>query len=151
MNQSRIRPLAICLFRNKEWILVVEGHDHIKNEYFYRPVGGGIEFGEYSHQTIQRELREEIGAEVKDIRYLFTLENIFVYNGETGHEIVLVYDGEFADPKLYERKSLDGQEDNGLPFVAVWKSLSEFGPGRKILYPNGLWEQLQAGLQARGN
>ena len=61
---NKIRPLAICIFRKNDRILVAEGYDPVKNEHFYRPLGGGIEFGEYSEQTIRRELMEEIGAEV---------------------------------------------------------------------------------------
>ena len=58
-------------------ILALAGHDPIKNEVFYRPLGGGIEFGEYAAQTIARELQEEIGAEVVDIRYLFSLAGLY--------------------------------------------------------------------------
>jgi len=87
---SHIRPLAICLFRHTDKILVSEEHDPSKGETFYRPLGGGIEFGEHSLDTIYRELMEEIGAEVKDLVYLGTLENIYVFNGIPGHEIVQV-------------------------------------------------------------
>ena len=65
---NRIRPLAICLFRHNERILVAEAYDPVKKEAFYRPLGGGIEFGEHSEQTIQRELLEEIGAEVCELK-----------------------------------------------------------------------------------
>ena len=57
------------------------------------PWGGTIEFGERSEQTAIRELREEreeIGAEIKSLRLLGTLENIFTLDGNTGHEIVMV-------------------------------------------------------------
>jgi hypothetical protein len=53
---SRIRPLAICVFRYNNRILVAEGYDPIKKETFYRPLGSGIEFGEYSEQIIHREV-----------------------------------------------------------------------------------------------
>jgi len=138
-----IRPLVICLFRRADKILVAEGSDPIKPETFYRPIGGGIEFGEYAHQALRRELREEIGAELKDEHYLFTLENIFTFNGQIGHEIVLVYDGTFADETLYQRQVIEGHEDNGSPFRAIWKSLAEMANGSPPLYPDGLLERLQ--------
>ena len=90
---SQIRPLAICVFSHNNKILVSEEHDPSKGETFYRPLGGGIEFGEHSIDTIHRELMEKIGAEVKDLVYLGTLENIYIFNGIPGHEIVQVYDG----------------------------------------------------------
>ncbi len=33
--------------------------------------------------------------------------------GETGHEIVMVYDGAFVDRALYDRPVIDGAEDDG--------------------------------------
>ena len=73
---NQVRGLAICLFRQGGRILVAEGYDPVKREVFYRPLGGGIEFGERSEETVRRELLEEIHAEVSDLHYLFTLENI---------------------------------------------------------------------------
>lgn len=142
MNQ--IRPLAICLFCNKDRILVAEGYDPIKGETFYRPLGGGIEFGERSEETICRELMEEIGVELKqnNLKYLGTVENIFTFNGIPGHEIVLVYDGVLEDSGLYDQAMILGKEANGEEIRAVWKTLDEFGAGKSILYPEGLKEIL---------
>src|SRR5512140_1651840 len=97
---NRIRPLAICLFRNAGRILVFEGFDPVKQQTFYRPLGGGIEFGERAEAAVRREILEEIRAGTASLEYLFTLENIFTFNGEPGHEIVLVFDGRLADEKL---------------------------------------------------
>ncbi|MGH2403262.1 MAG: NUDIX domain-containing protein [bacterium] len=82
MKSNTIRPLAICVFRDGENILVAEGTDDIKGETFYRPLGGAIEFGEYARDTLVREMREEIGAEITDLRYLGALENVFTYMGD---------------------------------------------------------------------
>jgi 8-oxo-dGTP pyrophosphatase MutT (NUDIX family) len=139
MKKNKIRPLAICVFRNNDRILVAEGYDPLKKQTFYRPLGGGIEFGEYSEQTIRRELMEEIGAEVRELKYLGTLENVFVFNGRPGHEIVQVYDGALTDSGLYEQAVIEGNEaDVDESFKAVWKSLDEFGEEKSILYPTGL-------------
>jgi 8-oxo-dGTP pyrophosphatase MutT (NUDIX family) len=141
MNQ--IRPLAICVFCHNHRILVAEGYDPIKEQTFYRPLGGGIEFGESSEQTIHRELQEELGAEVCDLQYLGTLENIYVFNGTPGHEIVQVYDGTLKDAELYEQQVIPGHElDIDISFQAVWKNIDDFGEGKLILYPAGLLELL---------
>jgi len=144
MNQ--IRPIAICVFRNKNHILVAEGYDSVKNEYFYRPLGGGIEFGETSMETICRELMEEIHLDVEpeSLVYLGTVENIFHFNGAAGHEIVLIYDGALKEPGLYEQAVIAGKEANGEEIRALWKNLDEFGAGKSILYPTGLVEMLMA-------
>ena len=142
MNQ--IRPLAICVFRHGGRILVAEAYDPVKQETSYRPLGGGIEFGEFSEQTIHRELLEEIGADVCELKYLGTLENIFVFNGIAGHEIVQVYDGTLKDAGLYEQTVILGREvDIDETFRAVWKHVDEFGPGNSILYPTGLLDLLK--------
>ena len=141
MNQ--IRPLAICLFSHNDKILVSEEHDPAKGETFYRPLGGGIEFGEHSMDTIRRELMEEIGAQVKDLVYLGTIENIFTFNGIPGHEIVQVYDGVLVESGLYEQAVISGYEaDVNLSIKVMWKDLDEFGSGKSILYPQGLLELL---------
>ena len=142
MNQ--IRPLAICLFSHDDKILVSEEYDPTKGKTFYRPLGGGIKFGEHSIEAIHREVMEEIGAEGKDLFYLGTPENIFTFNGEPGHEIVQVYDGALVESELYEQVVISGHEaDVDLSMKVVWKSLDEFGPGKSILYPEGLLELIR--------
>lgn len=142
---SQIRPLAICIFRNNDRILVGEGYDPVKRETFYRPLGGGIEFGERAEDALRREVREEIGAEIESPVYLFTLENIFTFNGERGHEIVMIFDARFVDDGLYSQKSIRGTETDGnqqCPFKAMWMQVKDFGP-HAPLYPDGLLERLK--------
>jgi 8-oxo-dGTP pyrophosphatase MutT (NUDIX family) len=142
---SLIRALAICIFSHNDKILVFEGYDPLKDEIFYRPLGGGIEFGERSEDTVHREMMEEIGVEVTDLVYLGALENIFVFNGEPGHEIVQVYDGSLKASGLYDQDEIQGNEAGAVEeeFIAMWKNLNEFGPGKSILYPDGLLEMLK--------
>jgi 8-oxo-dGTP pyrophosphatase MutT (NUDIX family) len=144
-KKKRVRPLAICVFRHQNRILVMEGYDPLKKEHFYRPLGGGIEFGEPGSETVCRELMEEINVEVdpQSLKYLGTLENIFTFNGEPGHEIVMIYDGALKDSGLYERTVIMGREVDGEEFRAIWKNIDEFGVGKSILYPTGLLEMLQ--------
>ena len=144
-KKKRVRPLAICVFRSRGRILVMEGYDPLKEEYFYRPLGGRIEFNEPSTETVCRELMEEINVEVdqQSLKYLGTLENIFTFNGKPGHEIVMIYDGALKEPALYEQPEIVGQEVDGEEFRAIWKNINEFGPGKLILYPAGLLEMLR--------
>ena len=141
VTQPRIRPLAICLFRRGDKLLVAEGYDLAKTEYFFRPVGGGIEFGELGTDTIAREVMEELGAEVRDVRYLFTVENIYVFDNAPGHEIVLVYDGEFVDEALYDREVVRGVEAE-TPFDGIWMSVDALRNDARPLYPSGILDKL---------
>jgi 8-oxo-dGTP pyrophosphatase MutT (NUDIX family) len=149
LDQQFIRPIAICLFWHNGRILVAEHLDPLKQQTFYRPLGGGIEYGEHSRDTIVREIREELGVAVTDLHYLHTIENIFVYNGERGHEIVQVYNGRFPDESLYHQPQLQAHEDNGTPFRAIWKPLTDFqGDNAPPLYPDGLPELIATLLQS---
>jgi len=144
-KKQRIRPLAICVFRKGSKILAAESVDRVKGTVFYRPLGGRIEFGERSDETIRRELMEEIGAKVTDLVYLGTIENIFTYEGEQGHEIVQVYDGKLVDENLYACDVIEGIEidlDNE-PFRAVWVDLDDVGADHFLIYPDGLIELLR--------
>jgi len=138
---NHIRPLAICVFRHEGRILLMEGFDPARQEPFYRPLGGGIEFGETGAETVRRELMEEVQAEVGEVWYLGTLENIFTFNGKPGHEIVLVYDGRFVGERLYKREVILGR-DGDLEFKAVWKRLDELGASPPV-YPVGLLDLLK--------
>jgi 8-oxo-dGTP pyrophosphatase MutT (NUDIX family) len=135
---NRIRPIAICVFKNNNCILVFEGYDTIKNETYYRPLGGGIEFGESGEAAVRREIMEELHSEIEELKHLGFLENIFVHNGKMGHEIVMVYDGVLKTRGLYEQAEMEVEEANGEKIRVVWKSLDEFGEGKSILYPDGL-------------
>jgi 8-oxo-dGTP pyrophosphatase MutT (NUDIX family) len=138
-----IRPIAICIFHHQNKILVFEEYDFVKKQTFYRPLGGGIEFGETSEETIRREMMEEMNVEVTDLKYLGTLENIFVFNGKTGHEIVQVYDGQLVDSGMYEQAEMSALETDGNQMRVLWKRLDEFSP-ESPLYPDGLLKMLRS-------
>jgi 8-oxo-dGTP pyrophosphatase MutT (NUDIX family) len=122
-------------------LFLAEGYDSVKKEMYYRPLGGAIEFGEYGRDCIIREIREEMHTEITELTYLYMMENIFVCDGKSGHEIVLVYEAKFVDPHSYEVESLK-LRDNGDWFTAIWKSINYFREGNAPLYPEGLLELL---------
>ena len=138
MKTDSIRPIAICLFRNNEKILVFVDHDDVKGDGFCRPLGGGIGFGETSRDAMVREIWEELGAEVESLQLIGVLESIFTYNGQNGHEIAFVYDARFCDDSMYAKDMIEGREDNGTRFTAMWLSLDEIHSRRIRLVPNGV-------------
>ncbi|HLJ80659.1 MAG TPA: NUDIX hydrolase [Ktedonobacterales bacterium] len=143
MRVGVVRPIALCVFRDdNDRILVLEGYDPTRELTFYRPLGGGIEFGERSQDTVAREIREELELDVLDLEFVGTLENVFTYDGLPGHEIALVYEGAFLDQSVYSQPYLLGTEDDGTPITAVWKPLDAFRTGAAPLYPDGLLELL---------
>ena len=139
MDKERIRPIVICLFRRGRRILVSEAYDSAKGDYFCRPVGGGIEFGEHSGDAVRREILEELGAEVERLELVGVLENIFTYEGSRGHEVVFVYDAEFVDKSQYEMDEIQGYETEiGAGFVARWRTPEEINRDNVRLVPETL-------------
>ena len=140
MREQGIRASALCIIRHQDRILAALGYAAAKGE-FYRPLGGGINFGERSRDAVVRELREEIRAEVKDLRYLGLVENLYSRGGVPTHELVLVYQAEFVDPALNAMTVIQGMEE-GEMFEAEWVPLADFISGRATLFPDGLLELL---------
>lgn len=68
MVPNRIRPVALCAVRSGERVLLAHGFDSAREERFYRPPGGTIEFGERAADAVRREFREELGAELDELR-----------------------------------------------------------------------------------
>lgn len=143
MPEHRIRHLAICIFQHEGKILVNPFHDPVKQQLLFRPLGGGVEFGERSSEAIVREIREELDVPIRDVRLLGTLESIFTYLGKPGHEVVQVYDARFEDPALYDKQWLEGQESDGERFRAVWRDSASLSTEGRLV-PEGLYELLNS-------
>lgn len=65
MKLREIRPKAVGVFRRNDEILVFEGYDAVKDEVYYRPLGGAIEFGEYGYQALQSVLEIARGFQAR--------------------------------------------------------------------------------------
>jgi ADP-ribose pyrophosphatase YjhB (NUDIX family) len=135
----RIRPIALAAVRRGDDLLVYEGIDRVSGRRIYRPLGGGVEFGEQSADAVHRELREELGAELRNVALLGVLENVFTWDGRPHHEIAFIFAADLADPSFYERdelgKVLDADDD------VSWQPLSRFrepDPATPELLPPGL-------------
>ncbi|WP_281177730.1 NUDIX hydrolase [Endozoicomonas arenosclerae] len=137
-----IRNLAICLIEHNEKLFVAEGYDDVKEETFYRPLGGGVEFGELAEQTAVREFKEEMDTEIEVTSYLHTIQNIFTFNGQPGHEMVMLLSARFKDLSFYDKEVVSCIEE-GTDFVAKWVNKHDFLEGNKVLYPAGLTDYLR--------
>ena len=138
-----IRPLAIVVFRREDGaVLLAPGYDPVKDQRFYRPLGGGIEFGELAADAARRELRDELGAEIDGLKLLGVFENIFTYLGQPGHELVWLYEARFADPSLEATNVIEADE-SGAKFEAHWVHPDIFVRGDAPLYPDGLLDLLE--------
>lgn len=135
----KIRPLALALLRNeKGQLLLHKSIDSVKKETFYRPLGGGIEFHESGVVAIAREIEEELGLKVKVGGLVTTFENIFIYEGKPGHEVVMLFQADFIDSHNYQKQELDIVESGQVISKAVWRTPEEIRSEGAKLYPDGL-------------
>jgi 8-oxo-dGTP pyrophosphatase MutT (NUDIX family) len=143
MNKSgEIRVIVLGLIRDGDRIFVSEGYDPAKQETFYRALGGGVEFGETSRVALEREFKEEIQAGLANIRYLGCIENLFIFNGRQGHEIIQLYQCDFADSEFYKLESLIFSESENHKHRALWVDISRFKSRELRLVPEVFFEYL---------
>ncbi len=129
-----IRTVSIALIRRGDEILLAEGFDSTAKTNFYRGLGGGVEFGETSWEGLVREFQEELSTEIINPKLLGCLENIFECYGNPGHEIVFVYECEFADRTLYEPNELTFVEGDTKK-LAKWIKIADLKSGLYRLVP----------------
>lgn len=113
---------------------------------FYRPIGGTIELGEKSSETVIREYKEELAVNITIKSYISCLENIFKIDETIGHEIIQIYLVEFVDESPYQKESFKVSEGSNITF-ARWFPLQEFINEKKVLYPNGLSTLIQDNME----
>jgi 8-oxo-dGTP pyrophosphatase MutT (NUDIX family) len=139
---GKIRAVVLGLVRDGDRLLVSQSYDSVKQDTYFRALGGGIEFGETSRQALKREFQEEIQAELTNIQYLGCLENLFVCDGIPGHELVQLYQCDFADPRFYQMEQLTVYEGKSTG-VARWLTLDRFKTGQHRLVPEGCLSYLE--------
>lgn len=74
--------------------------------------------------------------------FIGSVENIFTYENEPGHEIVFIFEGDFVNKEVYKKRSFSFKEENGEEFEAGWVKIQEFADKKAILYPEGLLDLL---------
>ena len=136
---KEIRPIALGLAIKDNKLLVSEGFDKVKNETFYRCLGGGIEFLEKSEEALKREFLEEINVDIAVKDFLGISENIFTYQGKNAHELILFYSIEISDENYQEEyKVIDDHGET----IAEWIDIDEFKNKNKILYPEEVFKYI---------
>ena len=84
-DRFNYRVVGLAVHENSILLHKAEGDD------FWALPGGRAEIGEPAEQTLKREMREEINAEVEVVRLLWFAENFFTYAGKRHHEIDLYF------------------------------------------------------------
>lgn len=128
-NHIEIILRAVIVHDDK--ILVCKSND--QPPIYYLP-GGHLKMGEEMAQGLKREIREEVGAEIKNLKFLEFFENRFTHNNVYNHEINFLYQ---VDLKSKNPKSIKCQEDN---FSIIWLEISKLSTSE--LLPSCIKEYL---------
>jgi ADP-ribose pyrophosphatase YjhB (NUDIX family) len=111
MKEKQIRPIAVAAIKHPDGrYFVFIGYDKNIDKKFYRMQGGGIEFGEPAKDALMREFREEFDAEIKVGNLIYVKEWLYEFEGEPGHQIVFLYEAEFADKSLYSKERIPNND-----------------------------------------
>jgi ADP-ribose pyrophosphatase YjhB (NUDIX family) len=85
MQDFELIARGIILHKGKILVCKAAGYPN-----YFLP-GGHIEFGEGAEQALKRELLEELGVEVKTLKYIGSVENIYRANSKKHHELNLLF------------------------------------------------------------
>ena len=95
IEDYKLNIRAACIIKHNNKVLLHKSDD--KDHYCL--IGGRVELGENSENTIRREIKEELGKEIDITGYVSTIENFFAFEGSKYHEYMFVYEAEFRDEK----------------------------------------------------
>ncbi len=82
-KRIRVSVRSICI-HNGKMLFQMDSNDKFP---FYATVGGELEPGEILEDRLKLEYMEEIGTEIDIVKYLFVIENFFVYKGQPIHSM----------------------------------------------------------------
>lgn len=136
---KEIRPISLAIIEKNGKILVQEGYKEETKEYYYRPLGGGIEFLERAEDALVREFQEEIHTKLTNIEYITLFENIFKQNGKDAHELILLYRATMPEEDYQETYDIDEIDHVN---IAKWVEVEDFKQGKKRIYPLGIEQYL---------
>ena len=87
LNNTRVNiRTAVLIETEKGYIFEKDGLDR-----FYFVVGGRIKTNETSEEAVKREVKEELGIEIEDIKLKAIVESFFELDNEAFHEIGFYY------------------------------------------------------------
>lgn len=134
----KITNKVLCVIMHDGKFLVGRGFDNVKNEVFYRHLGGNLELNESPEEGMRREIREELNSEIDNLSFVTELNNSFIYNGNPYREKIFLYSGDLSNKELQEQKTIHIVETT-YEFDAEWVEVSDVMSGKATLYPEYDW------------
>lgn len=127
-NNKHIEVLVRGIIKNNEGKVLV-CRKKGRNYYFFP--GGHVEYGESAKNALARELKEELGVEIKEIFFLGGTEHEFTEDNQERHEINLIF-----SVKL-EKLKIESKENHLQFFLLAEEELK-----KEIVFPEILKENI---------
>ncbi len=130
------RIVGVAIHRERVLLQKAETDD------FWTLPGGRAELLESAAETLRREMREELDAEVTVGRLIWVVENFFEYDAQAYHELAFYFSMSFVENASW--LNADGSfagDEQGTPIIFQWLPLDRLEAVR--LYPSFLREALQ--------
>lgn len=135
----RIQPVACCIFKHQGSLLVLESFDAESQRVVYDLPGGKLVFGEYSWETVRKQIKRTLGHELKDLTFLGPAEHVHMQGDVAAHEIVFMFEGSFVNRKAYRPEFL---LEDSVYAKAVWVPLTAFKRKKAFLRKAWLLDML---------
>ena len=110
-----------ALIRKGEKVLL----HHTTSGTQYTLPGGRVKDGETTNEALIREIKEEMGEDVKYIKPVSFIENLFVDNNIHFHELLVTHELEFKNKSTYEKEKIYAIEKGEEDLEFVWKDVNE--------------------------
>jgi len=105
--------IALIINNNNELLVATRAHEPVKGTLDLP--GGFVDMNETGEEAVIREVKEETGLDVEEVKYLFSIPNIYVYSGFEVHTLDLVYLCKVTDTKV-----LKAEDDvANLEFISI--------------------------------
>jgi len=145
-GKQKIRVITVALIRDGDRIFLSQGCDPATGRTFWRPLGGGVHFGETSAAALHREFCEEIGQSIEILSPPILFENLFTFNDSPGHEIILMHEARFSDEAMRSAEPFSFVEagSSSSAHVVQWVSIDQLRNGPDPLFPGGLLNYIES-------
>jgi len=112
-----------------------------EDEDFWTLPGGRGELLEPARETLKREMQEELNASIQVGRLVWVVENFFIYDGKSYHELAFYFLMLFPENSHVRESTEFPGKDNNVKLTFKWYQLDDLTD--MALYPSFLRDALK--------
>ena len=122
IDRFKIRVYGLLFNEHKEVLL---SHESAKGIKFSKFPGGGLEFGEGSHDCLKREFIEELGLPLEKLEHFYTTEHFFQSAFRNSDQIMSLYYRVYATNQSVQRLERPSFASPNEDLYFEWYKISE--------------------------